>query len=303
MPATSFHLADQLGWAHDEGHPAGTFHTFDRLDVGADTPVRKVHVFLPRSYTTARRAYPVVWMNDGDTAFWAGGVARKTWDVAGALSRLNGAAEVIVVAVHPTERDAEYTHVDWRRGRAPFGGLPRYASYLASDLRLFLARHYRMSPDPRHHLALGSSHGGLAAFWTATRHPDRFGGAACLSTSFFAGLDDLDDGPGPGPLADAPLLADAAALLVDRARRPRLYLSWGLQRSGGPHNEVVEAFAERRGEEAAALLTDRYGYRQARLTDAPSDAELMVYVDESGGHDEAAWAAQLDLILPSFFPA
>ena len=41
-------------------------------------------------------------------------------------------------------------------------------------------------------------------------------------------------------------MADAVAVLSDPARRPRLYLSWGTDRSGGAHNAVVEAYAARR---------------------------------------------------------
>jgi hypothetical protein len=85
--ARRLRLGGQTAWAHDEGHPAGTFHTYDALDVSDAFPARKVHVFLPRGWETARRRYPLVVMHDGDTAFWRGGAAGKTWDVAGELSR------------------------------------------------------------------------------------------------------------------------------------------------------------------------------------------------------------------------
>lgn len=305
MPAVSFHLADQLGWAHDEGHAAGIFHTFDRLDVGAGTPSRKVHVFVPRGLRADAERLPVVWMNDGDTAFWPGGPAKKTWGMAEVLSTLGAHVRpMIVVAVHAVDRNEEYTHVDWREGRERWGGLPAYADYLANDLRLFLTRHYPMSLDPADHLVLGSSHGALAAFWSATRHPEAFGNAACLSTSFFAGLDSLDGDASDARLADAPILADVMDLLRDAARRPRLYLSWGTERTGGPHNAVVEAFAAQRGEEAVSLLTAA-GYTPTPLRHGaapPAGADLYVMVDEGGGHEEHAWSEQLPLVLRAFFP-
>jgi len=32
----------------------------------------KIHVFLPREYENNEERYPVVYINDGDTIFWAG---------------------------------------------------------------------------------------------------------------------------------------------------------------------------------------------------------------------------------------
>jgi hypothetical protein len=71
MSATSFTRDGQLGWDHDEGHAAGTFHTYDALAVGGGA--RKVHVFLPRGWQTSGRRYPTVYLHDGHTVFWPGG--------------------------------------------------------------------------------------------------------------------------------------------------------------------------------------------------------------------------------------
>ena len=48
MRAAPFVRDGQRGWAHDEGHAAGTFHTFDALDPGGGPP-RKIHLLIPRS--------------------------------------------------------------------------------------------------------------------------------------------------------------------------------------------------------------------------------------------------------------
>ena len=277
MSARSFHRDGQRGWAHDEGHAAGTFETYDALDLGYLGP-RKVHVFLPR-HRAAR--CPVVYMHDGDTAFWPGGVARGTWDVAGTLSALQGRVEpLIVVAVHPLRRDFEYTHIDWRGGREPWGDLPRYARWLAERVKPWIDAQY--PTDPGRASVVGSSHGGLASFWTATRHPGAFGAAGCLSPSFFSGLDDLGTGDSREvTLASSSLVADVAPLLRDPARRPRLWICWGTRRDGGAHNAIVEALAARRGREMVDLLRDGFGYQEGR--------ELWVREDRGAGHDEPAW--------------
>lgn len=302
----AFHRGGQLGWAHDEGHTAGVFHTYDHLDVSREISPRRVHVFLPRGAETSGRRYPTIYFHDGDTTFWPGGVARKTWDVAGTLSNLKGRVdEAIVVAVTPQDRNAEYTHVDWAHGQRPWGRLPAHADYLADGVKRFVDEVYPTLREPKHNVVVGSSHGGLAAFWTATRRPDAFGKAACLSPSFFSGLDSLTWGAVSAPLEPTPLVAGAAGVLSDPIRRPTFWMCWGTRRDGGDHNRVVEALAALRGAEMADLLVRRFGYvRQDFASHAlPSPgANLFVAIDQGAGHDEDAWRRRFGWAMRAFFP-
>lgn len=302
MRPHAFELGGQRGWFHDEGHPAGVFHTFDRLDVGRGFGPRKVHVLVPRSHGSTDRRYPVMYLHDGDTTFWPGGVAGGNWDVAGTLSRLG--REIIVVAVHPVERDREYTHVDWAEGRRPWGRLPEHADYFADDVAGWVNAAYRTDPDPRRTAVVGSSHGGLAAFWTATRRPEVFGLAGCFSPSFFSGLDRLAlPLRVQGSLERSELVAGARDVLRDPARRPRIWLCWGGERAGGEHNEVVEALAERRAVEMAGLLRSwGYTHHGSRGAGDPSDAELITVGVPHHGHDEGAWRERFGWMVESFYP-
>lgn len=297
-------LGGQRAHVHDEGHAVGLFHTFDALDLPPGPP-RKVHVYLPRDVGADR--LPVVYLHDGNTAFWPGGEASKTWDVAGTLDRLKGYTHpLLVVAVHPLDRSREYTHDDWLHGQRSWGGLPGYADWLAGALKPFIDRVYPTRPEPRYNAVVGSSHGGLAAFWTATGHPGSFGVAGALSPSFWVGLDSLIHDVTPGDLARSSLMAHARPALADPARRPRLWIDWGLRRDGGFHNAVIEEKAALWGRRMADLLEREHGYRAQRLTgrDAPRpDADLWVYEDTVGGHDEEAWAWRFGLLLRALAPA
>jgi hypothetical protein len=295
MSATPLRIGGQRAWAHDEGHSAGFFHTYDALDVGTRFGPRKVHVLVPRSAPPAG-GFASLYLHDGDTAFWPGGVAGQTWDVAGVLSAMPH-RPTVVVAVHPVDRNREYTHVAWAGGRS-YGALGEHADYLADEIRGFVAAHYPVTAEPRRTAVAGSSHGGLAAFWTATRRPDRFGMAGCLSPSFFTGLDELrPNGTGPSALADSALIRGASEVLADPARRPRLWMCWGLRRDGGEHNAVVEHLATRRGREMRDLLATRFGYATARW---PSVAELTWDEEAQHGHDERAWRARFPRFVHAF---
>lgn len=293
-----FELAGQRAWFHDEGHEAGVFHTYDALVACAGAAPRKVHVFLPRDYETSGRRYPVVYAQDGQTAFFTDNPIGKTWDYAGVISELRRCGEiedVIVVAPHPIDRDREYTHTSWLPGRACCG-VPEYTTYLSECLRSFVERNYRVEAGPSRTAIVGSSHGGLSAFWIAMARPDVFGAAGALSPSFWAGLDDRLDGTSSDtPLRESALLAHALPTLRDHARRPRLWIDWGLVREGGLHNSVIEQLATERGREMATLLVREHGYVLA--------SDLRAYEDPDGGHDEDSWRERLPELLRWLFPA
>lgn len=293
--AQQFTKGGQKAWFYDLGHPAGFFHTYDTFQVAGpqDTP-RKVHVFLPRNYETSPDRYPVIYMNDGDTAFFPGGAVNKSWNMAQTLSELyqaNQMRSVIVVAVCPLNRDREYTHAPvWDR---PCCGLEGYANYLAKAVKGFVDSHYRTLAEANQTLILGSSHGGLAAFYSAVRYPDRFRLAACLSSSFWVGLDSQLLGmPFLRSLRSSKLLEVAQPTLQNAGQRPKIYLDWGLVRTGGFHNEFIEARATVRGRELRDLLQE-FGYRL--------NETLCVVEDLKGDHTEEAWARRVPQVLRWFY--
>lgn len=293
----SFMLGDQLAWSHDDGFAAGWFHTFDALDVGGpDDLPHKVHVFLPRDYDACGPGYPVLYMNDGNTSFWPGGAGNKTWDVAGRLAELyaeDAIPRLIVVAIVPNDREYEYSHTPWKDG-ANCCGVEQYAAYVADRVRGFVDAHYNTRVGPAHTAIVGSSRGGLAAFYLANRRPEVFGRAGCLSPSFWVGLDPVYGGDLPGgPLAGSALVQTLAGTLTDPQIRPRLWIDWGLVRTGGFHNEVIEAAATERGREMVELLRDVYGYQEG--------SELHWLEDPLGEHDEVTWSRHLPDVLRALF--
>jgi hypothetical protein len=300
MSPYPFTLGGQAAWSHDEGSSAGYFHTYDALKVAGESDApRKVHVFLPRAYDDACEArYPVVYMNDGNTTFWNGGAGKKSWNVADGLAKLyaEGAIpNVIVVAVHPLNREREYTHTEWAPNRDCCGA-EEYTKYIADHVKGFIDANYRTLPEASSTAIIGSSHGGIAAFYMANRRPDRFGKAGCLSSSFWAGVDGIHGGDyGSGPLASSLLIELTKGTLMNAAVRPRLWIDWGLVRTGGFHNEVIEAAATDRSKEMVSLLESTYGY-------APG-SELFAYEDPMGEHDEDAWARRFPSVMKALFGA
>ncbi len=291
----------QRAVVHDEGHAAGYFHTFDRFATpdGAAEP-RKIRIFLPRDYAPSQRKYRVVYMNDGNTAFFRGGPANLTWDMAAALDAPRDdrvTRDVIVVAIDPINRNREYTHVPW--GGPDCCGLEAYAGFVADDLKGFIDTHYATRAEAASAMMLGSSHGGLAAFYIASRRPDRFGTLAAFSPSFWVGLDQrtafcLAEPAPQKTLAASALLRLLRPGLNARGARPRILLQWGLVRGGGPHNAEIEERATVRGREMAELLIEGFDYQQ--------EDELVIIEDPAGEHNEITWGRHAPRAL-AFFAA
>lgn len=299
--AEEFTLGGQTAWFHDHGFWGGFFHTYNQFQVGEGAQPRKVHIFLPRDYEVSQEHYPVMYINDGDTAFFPGGAYYKTWELGTILTRMylvNRIRKMIVVAVSPVNRDYEYTHAPvWDR---EWGGLHDYAHYLAFAVKGFVDTHYRTMPQREHNLVLGASHGGLAAFYTATQYPEQFGCVAALSPSFWVGLDSMTDinllkGSESffGSLEFSSLLFATAPALQNRERRLKIYLDWGLVREGGFHNRFIEERATARGREMRELLIKNFGYQE--------NENLFVVEDAIGQHSEESWSGRMDNILKIFF--
>jgi len=283
--AHQIEVGAHLAWLHDEGWSYGHVHTFDGLRLHTGDAPRKVHVLLPREYYEGGHL-PVVFMNDGQTALFSGGPGGKSWGVGERLSSLREAGRVrpvVVVAVHPVDRGREYTHAAWFPGH-PWGGLPDYARYVGGPLRNFILQHYRVSPDRDETLLLGSSHGGLAAFYTAMAYPQYFGLVGALSPSFWVGLG-RHGGDIRSSLAQSELLKLARSVLADRSRRPRLWVDWGERGDGGRYGAQL----------MAELLEREFEYRRG--------VDLSLVADPEGEHDELSWGRRFESLMAWFFPA
>lgn len=136
-------------------------------------------VFLPADYddNTLHR-YPVLYMQDGHNLFFQQEAAvGSDWGVQDTLRELGemtSIERVLVVAVYPRDRDADYAD-------HPASTYPRF---LAEHLKPHIDEHFRTLPEPEHTAIMGSSLGGVAAFATAWEYPEAFGLVGCLSATF-----------------------------------------------------------------------------------------------------------------------
>jgi predicted alpha/beta superfamily hydrolase len=225
---------------------------------------RDILVWLPPSYHLDERAYPVLYMQDGQNLFDPATSYAGDWKLLRLLaSAARRGVEVIVVGIPNmgAERLAEYSpFVDPAQGG---GAGDRYLDFLTRTLKPVIDERFRTLPGRAHTGIAGSSMGGLISLYGFFRSPAVFGFTGVLSPSlWFAG--------------------DAIFSAVERApfRPGRIYLDIGT--TEGPAHVV-------RARRMRDLLTHK-GYRVGD--------NLRWLESRCGRHDETSWARRFARALP-----
>jgi enterochelin esterase-like enzyme len=152
-------------------------------------------IWLPPGYDEdPGKRYKVIYMTDGENLFdpriasWG-----VDWGVDEAMMRGvdNGDFEpaIVVGAWSTAQRGLEYS--PWHRA-------PDYARFLIEELMPRINAEFRTKTGPDNTFAMGSSMGGLFAYYLVRDHNDVFGACGCVSSHFalnerdFAGYGGLD---------------------------------------------------------------------------------------------------------------
>ena len=276
-------------WAHGRNytlHAGDHLHlrpSFDRTTCKLLPPVvlptspwpLKYQVLLPPSYDEqSARHYPVLYAQDGQ-ALWAGSSDPfGTWALDTVLDQLLELAvmsELIVVGI-----DTSHARMD-RLGPVPdarYGGgrAAEHLETIANVLKPRIDAELRTRTGREDTGAIGSSLGGLFAFYAAWNRPDVFGKAICLSSSFWWGnrymVREANFAPSP---------------------RPMLYLDSGVALN--PEAPSQDGFPHTRSMQRALV---RAGYTNGE------DLHRLAFPGQA--HSTAAWSARVAIPLQLFFP-
>lgn len=161
-----------------------------RPDVSVPVPVqleskvlaetRTILVRTPPSYAGGRRAYPVLYLTDGDRQIG------HTAAVADFLAREGRMPEVIIVGISNTDRTRDLTPTkleafggNGQRIPTPTsGGGGRFLDFLSTEVMPYVEKSYRTQP---YRVLAGHSFGGLFAMHTFFARPGLFNGVIAVS--------------------------------------------------------------------------------------------------------------------------
>jgi predicted alpha/beta superfamily hydrolase len=214
--------------------------------------VHRLRVYLPPGYDENTLAsFPVAYMQDGQNLFFPDeAFLGREWEVdetSQTLRAMSAIEDFVIVGVHSDDRMRDYTEP----------GYEAYARSLAEEIVPQAQRVLRVGTHRRHRSVWGSSLGGVVSFYTVWQHPDVFGAAVCMSSTF-SHKDNLID-----------------RVLSEPARDVGFYLDSGWP---GDNYEVTMGMAM-----ALVARGWRYGLNLLHLCFPLAE------------HDEAAWGMRLHL--------
>lgn len=137
---------------------------------------RKYAVYLPPSYETSDRSYPVLYLLHG------GGDDQTGWVQFGEVQRIADKAFDDMIA---TEMIIIMPDAD--TGQRGYFNSPdntwRYEDFFFEELMPYVENKYRIKPEKRYRAVAGLSMGGGGSYFYALRHPELFSSACPLSAS------------------------------------------------------------------------------------------------------------------------
>ena len=148
-----------------------------------DPHVRRIPVYLPASYATGRRRYPVITLLSGFTGFGEALLNRSAWtetvpERADRLGRTGRMADAIIVMPDCLTRYGGSQYLN-------SSAAGRYEDHLVHELVPWVDRRFRTIPHAGGRAIMGKSSGGYGAFVQAMRHPDVWGSVACHSGDMY----------------------------------------------------------------------------------------------------------------------
>ena len=183
---------------------AGRFSSLVQLPsklLGRD---HKIRAYLPPGYDeNTLSQFPVVYMQDGQNLFFPEEAFQgKDWEVGtteDVLRAMNAVEDVLILGIYSGDRMTEYTKP----------GYELYARSLVEEVVPEIERRgIRAGKHRRHRVVWGSSLGGIVSFFTVWQHPDVFGSAVCMSSTF-SNRDDLIDRVLAEPFRDVAFYLDS----------------------------------------------------------------------------------------------
>jgi metallo-beta-lactamase class B len=151
---------------------------------------RRIWVYLPKGYASVGRAYPVLYMQDGQNLFNEQTAYASEWGVDECLDSIQKITgkECIVVGIDNggDKRMSEYTPYNFAAGKTNVTAEGKaYADFLVQTLKPYIDGKYRTKKGPESTFIAGSSMGALISLYTMEQYSDVFGAAGIFSPSLW----------------------------------------------------------------------------------------------------------------------
>jgi predicted alpha/beta superfamily hydrolase len=182
---------DVLGWKDDfpdKPKPFTATQQVSIIDTAFSIPQlnrkRRIWIYLPKSYSSTKKNFPVLYMHDGQNLFNEQTASFGEWGIDECLDSLQKQLnkECIVVGIDhgQDKRLTEYNpfhHEKFGKGEGV-----EYVDFLVNNLKPFIDSNYRTTNKT---FIAGSSMGGYISFYAILKYPNIFSAAGVFSPSFW----------------------------------------------------------------------------------------------------------------------
>lgn len=213
---------------------------------------KRIWLYLPKNYETSTKKYPVIYMHDAQNLFDAQTSYVGEWNIDEKLDSLN--TQVIVVGIeHGNEKRLEEL-TPFKNEKYGGGKADSYLEFIVKTLKPEIDKKYRTKPNTKNTTIMGSSLGGLTAFYAILKYPEVFGKAGVFSPAFWINRKEIFElsentkklkakiyflcGDNEG---DADMIADLNSIehIVNSKRCDCMKLNKKVIVKGGQHNEKL----------------------------------------------------------------
>lgn len=152
---------------------------------------RTIRLYLPPSYQSSEKYYPVVYMHDGQNLFDDMTAFAGEWGVDESLNQLakKQGLELIVVAI---DNGAEFRMNElspWENKRFGEAQGKQYMDFIVEVVKPYIDNNFRTKTDRLNTAIMGSSMGGLISHFAVHAYPKVFSKAGIFSPSYWYSQD------------------------------------------------------------------------------------------------------------------
>ncbi|MHA6727253.1 alpha/beta hydrolase [Chryseobacterium sp. A301] len=149
---------------------------------------RRIWIYLPPSYTSSNKKFPVLYLHDGQNLFDKATSYAGEWGVDETLNTLSkeGYAESIVVGIDNggekrMDELSPFKNEEYKAG----GSGDEYLAFVVETLKPYIDSHYRTKASRKNTTLGGSSLGALISVYGGVKYPDTFGNILAFSSAFW----------------------------------------------------------------------------------------------------------------------
>lgn len=146
--------------------------------------VKTIWVYLPKTYKTIEKSFPVIYMHDAQNLFDIKTSYSGEWEVDEFMDSQTDNQSIIVGIEHGNEKRIDeltpYKHKIHGGGHGN-----DYLNFIIDNLKPYIDKTYRTKPEAEFTSIFGSSLGGLISFYAVIKYPEIFGKAGVFSPAFW----------------------------------------------------------------------------------------------------------------------